>query len=136
MTTTDRLWHGGAPGLRPGDLIEPRPEDDRRHLVDGCPTCQAMQSHERPEHLARPDRIYVTTDRVYASIYAAGYPRGALYRIEAIGDLEPTGHGPGWDDAAPSWAVPAARVISVYDACVVWGPKDVRRIERRYGALR
>ena len=124
-----RLWHGGAPGLRVGDLIEPRAKDDQRHLVDGCPTCEAMKSHERPEGLAKADRVYVTTDREYARIYAAGYPRGGLYRVDPVGDMEET---TGIDDPAPSWAVPAACVVAVYDAVVVWTPKDTRRAMRRF----
>lgn len=68
-----RLYHGGVPGLRIGDLIEPRPDRDERHLVDGCPTCEARR---RGEQLAADDNdpslIYVTTDREYARIYASG----------------------------------------------------------------
>jgi hypothetical protein len=127
---TLRLWHGGAPGLRPGDLIEPRPDGDTRHLVDGCPTCQAMARGETYEGGPRPDRVYVTADREYARLYAAGYPRGGLYRVEAIGDLEET---TGVDDPVPSWAVPAARVLAVYDAVVRLTPAEARRLARRVG---
>lgn len=129
MTADLRLWHGGAPGLRPGDLIEPRPEGDTRHLIDGCPTCEAMRSHDRPEDLARPDRVYVTSDRQYERIYAAGYPRGALYRVEAVGEMEET---TGVHDPAPSWAVLAARVLAVYDACVTLSPSELRRVRRLF----
>ncbi|GIH69458.1 hypothetical protein [Sphaerimonospora thailandensis] len=128
-----RYWHGGAPGLTPGDLIEPRPGDDRRHLVDGCPRCEARKAGQplADDH-ARADRIYVTTDRDYARVYAAGYPRGGLYVVEPLGELEET---TGVDDPAPSWAVTSARVVAVYDPVVVATRKDWRRWMRRYGGI-
>ncbi len=119
-------WHGGAPGLKPGDLIEPTASD--RHLVDGCPICEARR---RGQQLASdpndPTRVYVTTERDYAKIFAAGYPRGALYRVEPIGDMAPTA-----DDPAPSWAVERARVISVYDPLVNLTPARVASLARRW----
>ena len=38
----ERYFHGGAPGLRPGDLIEP--QQGTAHLLDGCPTCEARKA--------------------------------------------------------------------------------------------
>lgn len=126
---TQRFWHGGAPGLKPGDLIEPRPAADERHLVDGCPTCEARR---RGEQLAADDNdaslVYVTTDRDYARIYAAGYRRGGLYVVEPIGELvDRAAHDP-----VPSWGCSAARVLSVYEPLVVLSAKEVRRLRRRY----
>lgn len=118
-----RLWHGGAPGLHPGDLIEPRPDGDDTHLVDGCPICEARRTTGQIEdHGPQQDRVYVTTDRGYARLYAASYPHGALYRVEAVGDLEET---TGAED--PSWAVPAARVLAVYDARVTLTTSETQR---------
>lgn len=129
--TTGRFWHGGAPGLQPGDLIEPRPDTDTQHLVDGCPTCEARR---RGEQLAEDDNdaslVYVTQERDYARIYAAGYPLGALYVVEPVGELvDRSAHDP-----VPSWGCSAARVLSVYDAVVVLSPKEIRRLRRRYQA--
>lgn len=45
--TPIRYWHGGAPGLKPGNLITPRPADDTSHLVDGCPTCEARKAGQQ-----------------------------------------------------------------------------------------
>ena len=127
-----RYFHGGAPGLRPGDTITP-PAEGTRHLVDGCQVCEARKAGQplQDDH-ARPDRIYITTERDYARIYAAGYPKGALYTVEPLGDLEET---TGVDDPVPSWACPAARVLKVYDPLVIASPKDVRRWMRRYGGI-
>lgn len=126
--TTLRYWHGGVPGLRAGDLIEPRPAGDIGHLVDGCPTCEARRVGQPLDSDNNdPAFVYVTTDREYARLYAAGYPRGALYRVEPIGELFET---TGLKDPYPSWAVPSARVIAVYDPVVQMTVKQVRRVEK------
>lgn len=131
MTSLIRYWHGGAPGLKPGDLITPRPPGDHDHLVDGCPTCEARRRGEQLDSDDNdPGLIYITTDRDYARIYASGYPRGALYRVEPIGDLVDRSE----HDPAPSWGVASARVLAVYDACVTLTPKLLRRLLRRWGA--
>jgi hypothetical protein len=125
----DRWWHGGAPGLRAGDLIEPRSDDDGRHLVDGCPECEARRTGGTlmPEGDGpRPDRIYITRDRTYARLYAAGYPRGALYTVEPLGPLESTANA----DPIESFAVPAARVLKVYDPLVTLTASEWRRMQR------
>jgi hypothetical protein len=123
-------FHGGAPGLKAGDIIEPRPAGDDRHLVDGCPTCEARKAGDQHEHDDNdPTLVYVTTDRDYARIYAAGYPNGALYRVEPIGELVPMAAD---KDAAPSWGVAQARVLSVYDPVVRIAGKDTRRLVRRF----
>ena len=119
-----RWWHGGVPGLKVGDLIEPT--TDTAHLLDDCPVCQARKRDEQlPQDPNDPTRVYVTTDREYARIYAAGYPRGALYRVEPVGELERT-----TDDVVESYACSAARVLAVYDACVILSPRRVRALLR------
>ena len=126
-----RYWHGGAPGLRVGDLIEPRPTGDNTHLVDGCPTCEARRrGAQLPDDDNDATLVYITTDREYARIYAAGYPDGALYVVEPIGDMVDR---TGAHDAVPSWGAPAARVRAVYDPLVRLTPRQVRRAMRRYG---
>lgn len=128
-TLPPRYWHGGAPGLRVGDLITPRAGGDMGHLVDGCPTCEARRT-------ATPDAdddndpafVYVTTNREYARIYAAGYPRGDIYRVEPIGELYET---TGRRDPVPSWAVPEARVTAVYDRAVNVSWKRLQRLMKQ-----
>lgn len=129
MTTTVRYWHGGAPDLHPGDLIEPRPADDTRHLVDDCPVCEARRRGEQLDSDDNdPNLIYITTDRDYARFYANGYPRGALYRVEPVGELvDRTEYDP-----VPSWGCSAARVLTVYDPVVSLTAKELRRLERRW----
>ncbi|GAB3166965.1 hypothetical protein GCM10027059_26770 [Myceligenerans halotolerans] len=121
-------YHGGVPGLRPRDLITPREADDASHLVDGCPTCEARRAGSQLATDPNDPRfVYVTQERQYARVYAAGYPRGALYRVEPVGELVAT-----TDDPVPSWAVPAARVLSVLDPLVIMRPAEVRRALRRF----
>ena len=121
-----RFFHGGAPGLRVGDLIEPRPAEDTAHLVDGCPVCETRRTGAPLDTDDNdPTLVYVTTDREYARVYAAGYPDGGLYVVEPVGDLTPS------PDPVPSWGCPAARVTGVYDPLVRLTPQQIRRTIRR-----
>ncbi|MFE7273007.1 hypothetical protein [Streptomyces sp. NPDC057623] len=130
----ERLFHGGIPGMKPGEVITPHPPN----VVDGCAICATKAAGEQPvvEGLGvvdplteRPDRVYVTTDREYARFYASKYPLGDLYVIEPVGDLEPS-----TEDHFPSWTVPAARVVSVYDRAVRLTPHRRRTLLRRWEA--
>lgn len=116
------LFHGGAPGLRPGDVITPQPLGEGAHLVDGCDICEARKRGEQlPTDDLDASKVYVTTDRQYARIYAAGYPNGALYRVEPVGEMTPS------PDPVPSWGCDSARVISVYDPYVRLSASQMRR---------
>lgn len=123
------LYHGGAPGLRPGDLITPRPPGDTAHLHDNCPTCQARAAGQPLDgDDNNPNLVYVTTDRDYARIYAAGYPNGAIYRVTPIGELtDRSDHDP-----VPSWGCAAARVEAVLDPLVYLTDKQRRQLVRRW----
>jgi len=118
-TPIGRLWHGGIPDLKPGDLITPHPPN----IVDGCAICAAKARGEQP-HLPgipgvvdplteRPDRVYITPDREYARFYASKYPTGDLYVVEPVGDMETS-----TEDPFPTIVVPAARVITVYSRAI------------------
>ena len=122
-----RYWHGGIPGLRVGELIEPGHE---RAIKDGCPICEARKAGtaaiDAPS--AHADRIYITTDRLYAKHYASLYGRGDLYRVEPIGDLLRS-----TEDSYETYAVTAARVVSVYDRAVLLTWSERRRLYREWG---
>lgn len=118
-----RLWHGGPPGLRPGDVIAPDP-DRTAHLVDGCHICEARrQGQPHADDDNDPSMVYVTTDREYARLYAAGWPRGDLYVVQTDAPLDTPSNDP-----VPSWAVPSCRVVSVYDRCVTLSKSQLRRM--------
>lgn len=129
MTGPGRLWHGGIPGLKPGDLIQPV-TDGQRRAHDGCPTCRARNSGQPATHdpaPARPDRVYLTSDRLYARYYASLTGRGDLYVAEPVGGLEPS-----TEDHFPTWTAPQARVILVYDRAVTLAMGERRRLLRRW----
>ncbi|MER5917017.1 hypothetical protein ABT124_43380 [Streptomyces sp. NPDC001982] len=123
---------GRIPGLKPGDLITPRPP----HVVDGCKVCEARaagltattsdgQAVDPPT--GRPDRVYITSDREYARFYASRYWYGDLYTVEPVGETEASTEDP-W----PTWCVPAARVVSVYTRAVQLTPHQRRTLLRRW----
>lgn len=127
-------FHGGIPGLKPGQLITPH----EPNVVDGCRVCAMKAAGQQPRVpglgvvdplTARPDRIYITTDREYARFYASKYPRGDLYTVEPVGDMEPS-----TEDHFPSWTCEAARVRHIYDRYVQLTPGQRRSLLRRWTA--
>lgn len=130
-TRPPRLFHGGKPGLRAGDRIEP----GQPHYVDGCAICEA---HKVGKEVAvsgvvidpanhEPDRVFVSTDRNYARFYASKYPRGDLYTVDPIGDIVPSDADP-----FPSWHVDGAVVRGVAERYVQLTPKQRRRLMERW----
>lgn len=116
-------FHGGVPDLRPGDLIEPQPMGQGRHLVPGCPVCEARRAGTPSDYDRnhRFDRVYVTTDRFVARCFAFGYPEGDVYYVEPLGNLEPD------PEHEESFAVRGARVKAVVARRVVPRPAEYRR---------
>lgn len=107
--------------MKVGDLIVP----GERHYEDGCPVCVAKAAGRNfmVDGIAvdpinqHEDRVYVTSDREYARFYASKYPLGDLYRVEPVGGVSEL-VDVGAEDPFPTWAVPAARVVAVYDRAV------------------
>ena len=128
MTTA--LYHGGIPGLRPGDLIEP---GHRRAALDGCPWCEARAQGDAYHGIDGPsqhqDGVYLTPIRLYAKHYASLYGRGDLYRVEPIGELVAS-----TEDTMPTVIAPAARVLSVYERAVLLTDTERRRLWREWSA--
>ncbi|MFE0541078.1 hypothetical protein [Streptomyces sp. NPDC058891] len=130
-----RLYHGGIPGLRPGDLIRPHPPA----VVDGCRICEARaagRDHEVPglgvvdPATRHPDRVYITTDREYARHYASRVWLGDLYTVEPIGDLAVS-----TEDRFPSWTCEAARVIGIVTRAVRLTRRQRITLDHRWGRL-
>jgi hypothetical protein len=126
------LYHGGVPGLRIGDLIQPGHSRDDRH--PGCPWCEARArggAHlgaDGPSH--RPDRVYMTEDREYARYHASLYGRGDLYLVSPAGEAERSD-----EDSFPSWVAPAARVEAVLNRAVLLSMSQRRRIAERWAMI-
>lgn len=92
-------WHGGRPGIRRGGVLLPPAITQVRSLSE----YGAAGVHRR-------DRVYVTTDRNVALMFAAGVRKGVLYQCVPIGEIEPD---PDCSLPGLSWQCPMARVLRV-----------------------
>jgi hypothetical protein len=128
-----RLWHGGAPGRRVGDLLLPPSQTGVISAV-----LQMSLEAGMADISQRPDRVYVTTDRHLAEAWAgvwtpdgAKHGGGALYRVEAE-DLEPD------EDllslTGVSFQTAQARVSAVYNAHVPFHSKYAKVLQRMVDA--
>lgn len=98
-------FHGGVPGLYPGDMIRPPSETGAATQADyGNPVCDR-------------GRVYLTTDLRVAALMAGTYrmrgeQRGDVYEVEPVGDLEPDPdyHG---DDERLSVSAERAQILRV-----------------------
>lgn len=125
-----RLYHGGVPGLRPGDLIEPGHE---RKAHDGCPWCAARAAGTAgPAGIDPPSErhaVYMTPHRLYAAHHASLWGRGDLYQVEPIGDLVRS-----TEDTIETWCAPLAVVLVAVDRAVTLTMSERRRLSRHWGA--
>lgn len=94
------FWHGGIGGLQVGDLILP-PTMTRSRLS----TSQLMDE-------ARPDRVYIATDREVARTFAAilfeQLSAGDLYQVQPMGEIRTD---PDYPDC--SFEARQARILAV-----------------------
>lgn len=128
MEEVIRLYHGGVPGLRPGDLIEP---GHKRQVHDGCAWCAARAAlpPERDGDALHTDRVYLTPERLYARYYASLYGRGDLYRVEPLGELQRS-----TEDNVDTVTAEAAVVVAALDRAVLLTQSERRRLYRLWGA--
>lgn len=128
--TTNWLFHGGVPGLRPGDLIKPGHE---RRPHDGCPWCEARANGEAHHGIDGPsaetDRVYATGNRLYAKFHASLWGLGDLYSVDPVGEVRAS-----QEDSIPTVTAPALRVVSVADRAVRLTDKERRRLYREWTA--
>lgn len=131
-----RIWHGGVPGLRPGDLI----------LTPSSTGAESMRQESIDAGFRRvvtaPDLVYVTTERELARAIAAhlasrgtSQSRGWLYRVSLDdADLEP-------DDDLPHgpfirFQAARVRVAAVLDRGVdPDNPRHVRELQKFIGMI-
>ena len=134
MSGPSRLFHGGVPELRVGDIIEPGHE---RRTHDDCEYCEARRKGETAVsaegHLIdgpsqRPDRVYATTHRLYAKHYASLWGRGDLYRVTAEGSVEPS-----TEDSFDTVCAERLVVAGVLDRAVLLTWSERRRLWREWG---
>lgn len=72
------FYHGGRPGIQRGAFLLP-PEITK---AKSCSEFGAAGVHRR-------DRVYVTTVKTAAAMFASGVRRGVIYEVEPIGEIEP-----------------------------------------------
>lgn len=118
------LYHGGKPGLKPGDLIEPGHSRDQ---YDDCPICQDGRNHgatafEGTEH---PEQVYCTNIRDYAALHASLYGKGDVYQVKPLGPLTPSD-----ENETATWRCDRLQVIYIVEASVQLDWKR-RRIFRK-----
>ena len=113
------LYHGGAPGFRVGDLIEPH---ETKHL-DGCPVCEAGADEN---HL--PDRVFATPVRLYAKYYASKWGNGTLYLVETVGIYSRS-----IPDSIETYHAGALRVVKVSEVAVELTMSERRHLYRIWG---
>lgn len=100
------LYHGGAPGFRPGDVILPHPTKHK----DGCEWCASGADDNH-----RPDRVFASRDRLYGKFYASKFVDGWLYLVEPVGEMEPSDNDP---SAFGAFQADAFRVVRVSERAV------------------
>jgi hypothetical protein len=121
------VYHGGVPGLKPGDLLVPG--HARKHHA-GCKWCEARAKGEAYMGLDGPSQvegIYMTPERLYAKYHASLYGYGDLYRVEPVGEFQIS-----TEDSWPTLIAPEALIISVYDRAVRLTDTERRRLDREW----
>lgn len=99
MNRTTTYFHGGRPGLKPGAFLLPP-----------CVTNAPSLSDYGADEVHRKDRVYVTTNKTVALLFAAGVIGGVIYECDPVGDLEPD---PDCSMPDISWQCDKAVVIRV-----------------------
>jgi len=98
-----KFYHGGIPGLRPGDRVLPP-------STTGKPTVLDFARETAPCGPQREDRVYLATEVEHARVFAAAYPYGGVYEVDPVGFVapDPDATGPGY-----SWQAGEAVVVLV-----------------------
>jgi hypothetical protein len=103
-----RYYHGGVRGLKQGDKILPP-------SVTGTSTLLQYAQEIDPDGPQRADRIYLTTDKRAARMYASIVPRGDVYEVIPNGELE---HDPDCSIEGYSFQCESATIKRVTDLSV------------------
>lgn len=113
--TDPTYYHGGVPGLRVGGYILPPCETGAQSVADVVNAPADMQAEVEQVH--RRDRVYLTTERGTAELWACLHPDGDavrggdVYRVVPEGDVEPD---PDWrGEPGVSVCAPRARIVGI-----------------------
>jgi len=72
--------------------------------------------------------VYATDHRQYARYHASLAGRGTLYRVELVGDIEPS-----TEDHFPSWRARQAVIVAVTERYILLTMKERRRLFLDWG---
>lgn len=115
-------WHGGVPGLRQGEYLQPRSLTRTHSYAD-----------LDEEYPGAADRVHITVDKQYAVFHASAYvlpgqrpEGGTLYEVAPVGKLEPDPD----DVPGQSYAVPRARILRVAALRVLLSPLEGQLAQR------
>lgn len=96
-------YHGGLPGRARGTFLLPPNFTKVRSMA-------RLLKEEADGVVLREDRVFVTTSRDAALMFASGWRRGVIYEVEPIGLLEPD---PDCSMPGLSWQCEKARVLRI-----------------------
>ena len=115
MTSGPVYYHGGIPGLRIGQHILPPDVTGAFSVADTSSATAEQQAVI--ERVYRCDRVYLTTERGVAELWACLAPEGTparggdVYRVQPEGDIEPD---PDWNgEPGVSVCVPRALIVGI-----------------------
>ncbi|MGE5543859.1 MAG: hypothetical protein ACM3UW_02710 [Bacillota bacterium] len=103
MSKEKRFYHGGIPGLNKGDILLPP-------CITGKSTLLEYSKKIDQNSVQRSDRVYITTDKQAADMYAMVYPHGDTYKVSPIGELE---DDPDCLEDGLSYQCEKARIVAV-----------------------
>lgn len=117
-----QFWHGGLPGLGPGDVLLSRADIEASGF--SLPHHQVQPGYALG--ITDPGRVYFTTNREFARGWAAqqavrdpdtgiSISQGALYRVRPMGSIEPD---PDFAHTSVSWCAPRACILEVEESSV------------------
>jgi hypothetical protein len=101
-------FHGGVPGLRIGAWLLPP------SVTGTTTTTHKWNARLGAAGIARADRVYVTTERDFADVFAALYPLargGWVYHVVPDGLIEPD---PDCNTPGLSWECERARIVRAW----------------------
>lgn len=119
ITRSTPLWHGGAPGIAPGDYIEPEKVLTRRGIGFGA----RRYAHDNSVVYVSPQRDLA---RAFATRSEAFFSRGVLYRVQPT----PASSLACDDDFRPEVSLTCARalVVAVEETDISMSDEDSTRI--------
>ncbi|MGW3186337.1 NUDIX domain-containing protein [Streptomyces ardesiacus] len=122
MTVRGPFFHGGVPGLQPGDkILPPRLTGVQRLMRNYFPPQVSVITHP---WLMRDDLVFFSPDPDFAALFAGAYPDGAVYEVAPNGPVTLDPDTP----AGEAWRAPSATVVRVTDS-VVPLPRSLTREE-------